>query len=615
MGDGYAPPTLPTPESIPMKKSAIQRASVFSGFMLVAALSDPAAAVVRVAVSPKDASLPANRQLTFFANVTGGASRDVVWTVNGVPGGAPAIGTIDEHGVYQAPAGEPGSVKVSVAATSKADPLSSDTATMSVAAPVVTGATYYVATNGNDGGAGSSDAPWKTIQHAVDTVPAGSTIQVAGGVYNERVTMTRSGSASAGFITVTADPNDPAILDGEGRAPEGSPGTVGLITLNDVSYVRIQNLELRNFESTDASTFAPAGIYVQGSGSHIELRGNHIHDIRTTDETKDANAFGLAVYGTGRTPISDLIVDGNTLHDLTLGQSESLPINGNVTRWQVTHNTIYQNNNIGIDAIGLETTAPVDDQARNGWIASNDIHDVTSATNPTYDNTPSAGGIYVDGGTRITIERNSVRAADIGIELASEHKAKISSQIIVRNNVIRDSVVTGLSMGGYKKAAGGTTSCSVINNTFFNNDTSASGSGELQIQYNAKDNLVANNIFQANAQGLFLSYQPKENTTPASFENNLYFTTADSSAVKWTWKGAEYVALDRFQRESKASVRGLVADPRFVNTGDYPLKIASGSPAVAYGTNKGAALQGLLDQAGSPRLSTDGSLDTGAYQH
>ncbi|KAG9564756.1 hypothetical protein KCV01_g20501, partial [Aureobasidium melanogenum] len=598
-----------------MIKSAVGRASVFSSLMFVAVCSYPATGMVRVAVSPRDASLPANGQLKFFAQVTGAASSGVTWTVNGVPGGAPSMGTIDDNGVYQAPAGEPGAVKASIAATSKDDPLSSDTVPVSVAAPTTTGKTYYVAKNGNDGGAGSIDAPWKTIQHAVDSVAAGATIQVAGGVYKELVNVNRSGSASAGFITVMSAPGQTAVVDGGGLKPSDSPGNIGLITLTDVSYVRIKGLELRNFESADPSAFAPAGIYVTGAGSHIEIRNNLIHDIRTTDQTTQANAFGLAVYGTKATPISDLIVDGNTLHDLTLGQSESLPINGNVTRWQVTRNTIYRNDNIGIDAIGLEKTAPVDDQARNGWIADNDIRDTTSSNNPTYGNEPSAGGIYVDGGTRITIERNSVSGADIGVELASEHKAKITSQVLVRDNVIRDSIVTGLSMGGYKSAAGGTTYCTVINNTFFNNDTSASGSGELQIQYNAENNLVANNIFHTGDQGLFLNSTVKDTRKTATFENNIYFTTADSSAMTWRWKGVDYATLESFERSSKASVRGLVADPRFVGTGKHPLAISTGSPAVAYGVDKGAAVQGPLDQAGSPRLASDGSIDAGALQH
>ncbi|MBE0342012.1 DUF1565 domain-containing protein, partial [Paenibacillus sp. 28ISP30-2] len=52
---------------------------------------------------------------------------------------------------------------------------------------------YYVATSGSDSNAGTSDAPWKTLQHAADVAPAGSTVYVRGGVYNQKLKITRSG--------------------------------------------------------------------------------------------------------------------------------------------------------------------------------------------------------------------------------------------------------------------------------------------------------------------------------------------------------------------------------------------------------------------------------------
>ena len=43
--------------------------------------------------------------------------------------------------------------------------------------------TYYVATTGNDTAAGTSTAPWLTLQHGVDTIKAGDTIIVKAGTY------------------------------------------------------------------------------------------------------------------------------------------------------------------------------------------------------------------------------------------------------------------------------------------------------------------------------------------------------------------------------------------------------------------------------------------------
>ncbi|MGA2746584.1 MAG: DUF1565 domain-containing protein, partial [Candidatus Sulfotelmatobacter sp.] len=42
---------------------------------------------------------------------------------------------------------------------------------------------FYVSTTGNDSNPGSQSAPWRTIQHAAETVRPGSTVNVRGGVY------------------------------------------------------------------------------------------------------------------------------------------------------------------------------------------------------------------------------------------------------------------------------------------------------------------------------------------------------------------------------------------------------------------------------------------------
>jgi len=59
------------------------------------------------------------------------------------------------------------------------------------------GVTYYVnATTGDDGRsadeAKNPDTPWLTIQHAVDTVPAESTVNVAAGTYDEQVVIDKN---------------------------------------------------------------------------------------------------------------------------------------------------------------------------------------------------------------------------------------------------------------------------------------------------------------------------------------------------------------------------------------------------------------------------------------
>jgi hypothetical protein len=92
------------------------------------------------------------------------------------------------------------------------------------------------------------------------------------------------------------------------------------------------------------------------------------------DPGRGGNGFGIAVYGTdANAPISELVIDGNEVHHLKTGSSESLVVNGNVTNFRITHNIVHDNNNIGIDVIGFERTAPNPsvDQARDGVVSEN----------------------------------------------------------------------------------------------------------------------------------------------------------------------------------------------------------------------------------------------------
>ena len=169
-----------------------------------------------------------------------------------------------------------------------------------------------------------------------------------------------------------------------------------------------------------------------------------------------------------------MIIDGNEVHHLKTGSSESLVVNGNVTNFRITHNVVHDNNNIGIDVIGFERTAPdpAVDQARDGVVSGNLVYNITSRGNPAYRNDETSDGIYVDGGTRILIEQNVIHDVDFGIELASEHKDRATSYITARNNLIYHCHTAGVSIGGYAPERGHTDHSTVINNTLYENDTS-----------------------------------------------------------------------------------------------------------------------------------------------
>ena len=481
-----------------------------------------------------------------------------------------------------------------------------------------TNSSFYVATTGNDSNAGTQAAPWRTIQHAADIARAGSTVYVRGGVYEELVSINASGTASDGFITFRSYPGETAILEAEHLTPSARQG---VLTIHNQSYVRIEGFEIRNFRTAE-HRLAPLGINVIGTGSHIELLKNNVHHIENNFEGRDApgsggNGFGIAVYGTdAKTPITDLVIDGNEVHHLKTGSSESLVVNGNVTNFRITHNVVHDNNNIGIDVIGFERTAPdpTVDQARDGLVSGNLVYNITSRGNPAYRNDESSDGIYVDGGTRILIEQNVIHNVDFGIELASEHKDRATSYITARNNLIYHCHTAGVSIGGYAPERGHTVHSVIVNNTLYENDTSATGSGEFQMQWNMADNVFENNIVYAGQRCLMTlnRSQVDKNNPPAIIDHNLYYCASGAQTSTWVGASGTVTGFEKYVDATGNDRHSQFSDPHFVDPARNDFHLQSNSPALAAGTTDNIPM-GELDLEGSPRIKSS-NIDVGCYQ-
>ncbi|UNL92331.1 DUF5123 domain-containing protein [Paenibacillus polymyxa] len=467
------------------------------------------------------------------------------------------------------------------------------------------GTEYYVSTIGSDSNAGTSDAPWKTLQHAADTVSPGSKVYVRGGVYKEKLKITRSGSASQGPIVFASYGNETAIIDGTGLSVSGNEG---LIELVDVDYVTIQGFEIRNF-TTASKNAVPTGIYVYGAGNFINLSDNKIHDIKNTatptgKDRLGRDAHGIAIYGTkAPASIHNLTISGNELYNLVLGSSESLVLNGNVDGFAVTSNLIHDNDNIGIDLIGFEETAPntAYDQVRNGLVKGNRVYNNSVRNNPSYksdDN--SAGGIYVDGGKDNIIEQNYSYNNDIGVEIASEHAGKATSNITVRSNVIYNNRLTGIAMGGYDDERGSTVNSKIVNNTLYKNDTLDDGSGQLLVQYDTRNNVIKNNIFVASSTDVLI-YNGYTQSSGNVVDYNLYFAPGGSSGANWTWKDKEYTGFATYKSGTGNDAHSLFVDPKFVNATNGDFHLQPSSPAIDSGSTDNTII-GTEDIDGEPRM-------------
>jgi hypothetical protein len=485
--------------------------------------------------------------------------------------------------------------------------------------------TLYVATTGNDSNPGTRAKPFLTIQHAANEAKPGAAINVRGGIYCERLAVTASGDAVDGYITFRSQPGETAVLDGACLTP--SEGHSSLIELHNVSYIKIEGFEIRNYKTSDRKR-TPAGIRIYGGGSHIEILNNNVHDIWQTYTEREgpghgANAFGIAIYGTdANIPISDLVVDGNEVHNLQTGSSESLVLNGNVTHFRVTHNRVHNNNNIGIDIIGFERTAPDPnvDRARDGVVSENLVYDITSKGNPAYRDSVDSDGIYVDGGTRVLIERNVMHDVDFGIELASEHGGRDTSHIIARNNLIFSCHTAGITIGGYDAKRGTTSDSVIVNNTLYMNDAWHTGTGEFQMQFYLRNNVFKNNIIYVGASGMALHDDAGAaglldggKTPTVTLDNNVYYFPSGSGAVKWSYEGKDYASFEDYVKSTGNDRHSVFADPRFVDPGKHNFQLQANSPALGRGADLGRAIVGADDLDGAPRVR-EGKIDIGCYE-
>jgi len=472
---------------------------------------------------------------------------------------------------------------------------------------------YYVSTSGSDANAGTSPAPWLTIQHAVSTVSAGSTVYVEGGTYTGLVTFNVCGSASGGMIRVQSYPGQTAIIDGTGVTIPYSTDSAarGLVQITNCSYVSVEGFTIRNI-TPDTSSVFPAAVSINGSSSYVQIRGNTIYNVNNSTY----GAHGIGVYGNSSSGANtNMVIDGNVLYNLVLGYSESVHIDGDVQYFSVTNNQVYNTNNIGIDALGGYGVSPLVDQARNGTITGNLVYNATDSSNPDYTNGSSAAGIYVDGGGYITIEDNISHDNDIGIQVSSEKSGKVANNVTVRNNLIYHNRSSGLSIGGYSTGVGSTTQSTFVNNTLFDNDSLANGLGEVNLQYfptSVSGNLFENNIVYSNTQGILVS--SFIGTPQITLDYNLYYAPGGTASSPWIWNSNGYSTLTAWQGTGN-DTHSQYADPKFLQIANLPpnLFLNTGSPALNAGNTSTSLNFGTVDFDGQPR-TVGTTIDIGAYE-
>lgn len=460
----------------------------------------------------------------------------------------------------------------------------------------VRGADRYVTTTGTASNAGTLASPW-SLAKAFSSASAGDTVHVRGGTYTSGpYSISVSGTATQPIVFRNYAGETP-ILDMTGKSPTLDQSDSPIISIQNRSNLVVQGFILQNYITSNQDGL-PEGILLaarsSGSCNNVRLLGNTIRNIQQNNNVKnnfDANAHGIKVAGRNSNAMTGIVIDGNQLYNLRLGASEAMPINGNVVGFRVTNNVIHDCNNIGIDLIGYEgSISPSIDRARDGVVSGNVVYNIDARYNPAYGGDfatgggdPSAAGIYVDGGTRIIIERNVVYGCNYGVEIATEADLSAGATadfITLRNNLIRHNQQAGLIMGGYNSSRGATQNCTIVNNTFYANGTDAS---TVQIfgQHHVQNNVFKNNIIVAALNssivvGVYGS-SAVSSFTGNTFSYNLYYALSGASPV-FDLNGSK--SLSQWQSATSLSggdVGSSAAEPQFADP--FP---SQGSPTTSW---------------------------------
>jgi hypothetical protein len=418
------------------------------------------------------------------------------------------------------------------------------------------GATYYVDA-GNDAAKdendGSEKAPWKTLGRATQAAAPGDVVKVRAGVYDEQVTVTRSGEKDKP-VTFVAEPRRAAKMKG--------------FTVR-ADYIRMEGFEITH-GMTDAAT--SHGVHC-GQGVEDNTRkgcqivDNFIHDVDGTAIVAGAEALVkdnlLRQVGRGIVVNSGSLVENNEIDGLIVKEIEK---NGK-KQLRSTKYAFFYGDKITFRGNYFHGV-PLDKVAQMGvcFFGSWDAWKF----GPSHD---------------ILIENNRCFSGTHASEPIGE-AAKQSSRITYRNNLFVNTIYVGVLCKQWSHIT-------VVNNTFVN---CGAYPVWFQTERECEGSVVRNNLIvyykHAPPEGA-----PKAESGLANYAHPKVTLDCDYNLL-WGCKNREYGKHD------------VTAEPQFVDPDQGDFRLKAGSPGVDAGTTVESVktdLRGVARPQGK-------ACDVGAYE-
>jgi hypothetical protein len=215
--------------------------------------------------------------------------------------------------------------------------------TYSLVAPASGGREWYVATNGNDADAGTSDAPLRTIAKAAQLAHAGDVVTIGNGTYSGSVAVRNSGTSSAPIVFQAAQRGGVVLSDG--NASFGPYNWTGGTQETGQLYVTLRGLIFRRYAANvlaspgpnfPAAVRAARGWRIEdcllddAGNTGIQIEGSYVAVIKTTVQYTYLEALSAWAPSPNATGPSDAAnyhpLDGIQLIDVVLRGNYALNV-------------------------------------------------------------------------------------------------------------------------------------------------------------------------------------------------------------------------------------------------------------------------------------------------
>ncbi|MHB8252366.1 MAG: right-handed parallel beta-helix repeat-containing protein [Acidiferrobacter sp.] len=367
-----------------------------------------------------------------------------------------------------------------------------------------TGQTYYVATTGSDSNNGlSPQTPFLTIQHAIETVGPGGTVEIMGGTYTGGITIDHPGTA-AGWIIMEPYQNQQVIIDGSN-------------TMDDVFF----------YNSTGAPTYwEMKGLTIVNAQQYtVQIS---VPDVKLVDNDISGSADDLVKLVQAA---HNVVVWGNQVHN---------------------NNAAPGTNAQGIDMVG----------SQNVLVAHNNVYNIASIGMYCKGN---AGNITFEDNTLNNIySRGIMLGESTGVQYLLPGKTYESYNSIVKNNVITNDQSACLAESSSYNAEIYNNSCY---NTAIARHGAIMISNESALGQAATNVYIRNNIIYNLTNRPTEVIAPKAMTdyTTLHIDHNMYYNP-NGVTFEWDDKNIYGMAFATWQQTTGLDKSSIVANPLYANT-------------------------------------------------